>query len=398
MLVHVHQGSNPTGAAAPGHNAAAQAQATPDSPNGGANLRRAPGTGTWAAVAMWKLTASAVTLFAALFYGLGRLQVDGFYSHLDTTASAAGVNTISIIEPAAIIGALVALFATAILLLLDIFQRWLHAIRMNRGKSAGLFATAVAIAGAVILILYFKLLNDFTSVVDLSFALSILVAFVVAFGAQILRWRIRASAVKDSSRDVESEIQDKAAEAGAAAGATAGARAGAEAGEQDAVQAAGDAQAEVQAGAVAGATAGAAAGAAAGAKAGEEVAARLLEALSGLRPRVAVVGIASMIIIGLCVGFHHWGVYDANKVKKGIPVQVDEAGFDLSSIGAIRVSLQPVDASPEVKSISASKCLLEIGQGPNDLIIYDASIHEAYSVPATEVVVTDLKSATPCAS
>jgi hypothetical protein len=128
------------------------------------------------------------------------------------------------------------------------------------------------------------------------------------------------------------------------------------------------------------------------------MAARLLEALSGLRPRVAAVGITSMIIIGLCVGAHYWGVYDADKVMKGIPVQVDEAGFELSSIGAIRVSLQPVDASLAIKSISAGKCLLEIGEGPDDLIIYNASIHEAYSVPAAEVVVTDVNPATPCAS
>src|ERR1700733_13377442 len=75
-----------------------------------------------AAIAMWKVGASVVTLLAALFYGIGRFLVDGFYAHLNTTAGAAGVGTISIIEPAAVLGAFVALFTTVALMLLDILQ------------------------------------------------------------------------------------------------------------------------------------------------------------------------------------------------------------------------------------------------------------------------------------
>src|ERR1700729_1363109 len=82
-------------------------------------FRQTP-NGASAAIAMWKVGASVITLLAALFYGIGRFLVDGFYGHLNTTAGAAGVGTISIIEPAAVLGAFVALFTTVALMLLDI--------------------------------------------------------------------------------------------------------------------------------------------------------------------------------------------------------------------------------------------------------------------------------------
>ena len=90
---------------------------------------------------MWKVGASVITLLAALFYGIGRFLVDGFYGHLNTTAGAAGVGTISIIEPAAVLGAFVALFTTDVCdqahaACIVLIARMIEALRFGNAETA----------------------------------------------------------------------------------------------------------------------------------------------------------------------------------------------------------------------------------------------------------------------
>jgi hypothetical protein len=358
----------------------------------GKGFRQVP-TGTSAAVAMWKVTASVVTLLAALCYGIGRFLVDGFYTHLNTTASAAGVNTISIIEPVAVLGALVALFATAILILLDILQRGFGWIRKNVGLVVALIvATAVAAAAILLSIIYFNIVKWFAFGAAISVVGNIVTSLIA---------KRRAKARARSQREaevIEVEVGTRAgaesettadAEAGAKAGAEAGAKAGTEAGAEA------GAKAGTEAGAEAGAKAGTEAGAEAGAKAGTKPA-HPPKAVSNLWPRVIVVGVTAMVVIGLCIGAHYLGVYEANQVKKGLAVDIHEAGLDISSIGATPVRLQPINSSHAIDSLSAHNCLLEIGSGASDLIFYDANSHVTLSVPAGEVIVVSLSAPEKC--
>ena len=298
--------------------------------------------GASAAIAMWKVGASVVTLLAALFYGIGRFLADGFYAHLNTTASAAGVNTISIIEPAAVLGAFLALFATVVLMLLDILQRGFDWIQDNAGMIVALMAAGAVTAGAI-----WGIITYFREVKGAALAVGVfIIAPIVASSLRIVirvstRAKVRGKAVIEA-----------AADAGSRVGAEAGAVPGPEAGEPNSI--------------------------------------------SNLWPRITLVGVTAVVVIGLCIGAHYVGVHEANQVKKGLAVDISEAGLDISSIGAIPVRLQPIDSSHAIESISAYHCLLEIGSGASDLIFYDANKQETFSVPTSEVVVVSLDASKQC--
>ena len=358
---------------------AANGRATADRSANEINFRWTPSAGPSAAIAMWKVAASVVTLLAALFYGIGRLLVDGFYSNLNTSASAAGVNTISIIEPAAIFGALLALSVTAILMLSDIIQQWFNWMRRHSFTILALVAIAAVIGLIVWGIIYFKefSLGHFVTLVGS--------ALVVTFVRNIPFDEIATKIVERIMKVKEAKTGEKA-----------GVKPREEAGVEDAAKIADTAEAQAKAGAQGGTTTGADAGAEASAQAAAETVAHLRKAISSPWPRVTAVGVISMIIIALCIGAHYLGVDEANQVKKGLPVNISVAGLDISSISATRVLLQPVDSSQAIKSLSARNCLLELGPGAGDFLIYDARNNETFSVPTIEVVAVDVTAPKQC--
>jgi hypothetical protein len=78
---------------------------------------------------MWKEAPKLLPLLAVVCYGLGRLIVDGFYSRLNTNAEAAGVGYFSIIEPAAVFAAIIAIIGTAIAIVFDVANVCFRLIR-----------------------------------------------------------------------------------------------------------------------------------------------------------------------------------------------------------------------------------------------------------------------------
>ena len=137
MILNNQTGSDGRGTPTHGDVIAPDAQpATDTTASGMIGSFRTPSAGPSVAVAMWKVAASVVTLLWTLFYGIGRLLADGFYSNLNTTVGAAGVNTISIIEPAAILGALLALSITVILMLSDILKGTSSALAEQPSKQS----------------------------------------------------------------------------------------------------------------------------------------------------------------------------------------------------------------------------------------------------------------------
>jgi hypothetical protein len=367
---------------------ASEAQAAADKVTSTQDLRQIPNAGISAAVAMWKVGASAVTLLAALFYGIGRLLADGFYTNLGTSATAAGVNTISIIEPAAVLGGLVALLATAILLLLDILQHGFNWIR-ERSRTVWIVAVALLVAGAIAAIIYLAISGKLTLIAILIGATaSVLLRGTQEYFDRIISYFLTSRKKETSELPDEVRIAILAALVGAEAGAKAGAEVGAEASAKTSGEAA--------TGPVAGAEAGARAGAEAGARAGAEATIHPPEPVSNPWPRVAAVGTVSMIIIGLCIGAHYLGVYEADQVKKGIPVHISAVGLDISSISATRVTLEPIDSSAATKSLSARSCLLQIGPGASNLLLYDAQKHQMLSAPASNVIVITVNAPKQC--
>jgi hypothetical protein len=340
----------------------------------GMSSRRTPSAGPSVAVAMWKVAASVVTLLAALFYGIGRLLADGFYSSLNTTASAASVNTISIIEPAAILGALFALSVTVILILSDILQRWFSWTRRHSSTIVALVVAAALIALITWAVLYFNLAHHFKS--SLKWAGWLLAIILLgSFLRPLLReW------LTSFSDWLISKI-DKSATEKVGIGAGAGPRAGEEGAAEEKARTSGEAgTGRVEAGSTVGAGVGV----------------HLREAISSPWPRVTAVGAISLMIISLCIGAHYLGVNEASNAKKGIPVDMSIAGLDVSSISATRVRLQPVGSSQMVKSLFARDCLLQLGPGASNLLIYDVRKHETLSVPASEVIVVNLTAPKQC--
>jgi hypothetical protein len=100
----------------------------------------------------------------------------------------------------------------------------------------------------------------------------------------------------------------------------------------------------------------------------------------------AVSGSLALLVI-ICVAAHVTGVHEANNVKKGKEVNLNFLGLNISSIGATRVQLKVADDSVAVKKIIANPCLLQIGAGPGDILLYDFKVHETLDIPSDKVEV-----------
>jgi len=117
--------------------------------------RRAEKAGIAAARAVWAQAPSLLPLLAVLCYGLGRLVVDGFYGRLNTTAEAAGVGDLSIIEPAAILAAVLAIIGTIGAMIFDflqVFFLWLvRSSRLVTRVILELVLLGITLAGVIFL-------------------------------------------------------------------------------------------------------------------------------------------------------------------------------------------------------------------------------------------------------
>jgi hypothetical protein len=100
--------------------------------------RQAKNAAAKTAADIWGQVPTLLPLLGVLFYGLGRLMVDGFYARLNTTAEAAGVGYLSIIEPAAVLAAVLAIIGTAIAMIFDVLKVFFLWIRKYSKFLAGL--------------------------------------------------------------------------------------------------------------------------------------------------------------------------------------------------------------------------------------------------------------------
>ena len=105
--------------------------------------------GVQAVQVLWSQASLLITLIGLLSYGLGRLMVDGFYGELHTTAEAAGLGYTSILEPTALVTAIVAIAGTALAAISDALlaaARWLIEYRHIIFLILGLVALAAGLA------------------------------------------------------------------------------------------------------------------------------------------------------------------------------------------------------------------------------------------------------------
>jgi hypothetical protein len=94
---------------------------------------------------VWREVPKLLPLLGVLFYGLGRLMVDGFYTRLNTTADSAGIGYLSIVEPAAVLAAVLAVIGTAISMMFDVLKVFFLWITRYRSVLLSILGAAVAL-------------------------------------------------------------------------------------------------------------------------------------------------------------------------------------------------------------------------------------------------------------
>jgi len=138
---------------------------------------------------MWGQVPKLLPLLGVLFYGLGSLVVDGFYTRLNTTPDAAGIGYFSIIEPAAVFAAMLAIIATAIAMVFDVvkgFFQWVVDNSILVRWVANVLASLATLIVAIIAFLVLKQSELWRSVLIL---LAPVVLTIVIIPLQILiKW------------------------------------------------------------------------------------------------------------------------------------------------------------------------------------------------------------------
>jgi hypothetical protein len=134
---------------------------------------------------MWKQAPKLLPLLAVVCYGLGRLIADGFYSRLNTNAEAAGVGYLSIIEPAAVTAAIIAIIGTAIAIVFDVANvcfRWIRGNSVRWIKAAGISVLVASVAAIAIVITPFAKVSPWWHNINVRLVItpSILVAAILA--------------------------------------------------------------------------------------------------------------------------------------------------------------------------------------------------------------------------
>lgn len=110
-------------------------------------------------------------------------------------------------------------------------------------------------------------------------------------------------------------------------------------------------------------------------------------------PRIFLVVASLVLLVGACVIAHATGVQAADNVEEGEAVHLNFLGLDISSISATRVQIRAIDTSVVIEQLAADPCLLQIGSGPSDILLYDSTAHQTLGIPSSEVEVV-----TPSAS
>ncbi len=92
-------------------------------------------------------------------------------------------------------------------------------------------------------------------------------------------------------------------------------------------------------------------------------------------------------LTGIFFGAHELGYHEGRKAASSKPVDISIFGFDVPSITATAVRIQPIESSPGLEQLTTDGCLLEIGSGPTTVLLYDPADKNTLAVPSDQVVV-----------
>jgi len=286
-----------------------------DVPSAASAVVRAAEAEVIAARAVWNQAPTLIPLLAALSYGLGRLMVDGFYAQLHTTAEAAGLGYGSILEPAAILTAILVAVGTAIAMMSDaivVAGRWL--LERRRVFEFILLIIILPAGGIALIFIQVVRIDEVLALVS-GFALPAFRTLLDKFGSAWDRRVGKARASADTS-------------------------------------------------------------------------------LSGSRPldragvkRAIFVVLSLGFLVSLLFGAHELGTYEGRQAAAGQPVDITFLGFNVPSISATAVRVEPMASSASFQQLVNGKCWLQIGSGGATVLLYDPADESTLVVPSDQIVV-----------
>jgi hypothetical protein len=269
-----------------------------------------------AARAVWSQAPTLIPLLAALSYGLGRLMVDGFYAQLHTTAEAAGLGYGSILEPAAILTAVLAAIGTAIAMVSDallVAGGWL--LKRRRIFEFSLLLVGGVGGGFALVFVQIVRVDEIIALVS-GVSLPAFRTLLDKFGS------VRDRRVGKARASAETSLSGSASI------------------DRDGVK------------------------------------------------RVVSVVLSLGFLISLLFGAHELGVYEGRQAAGGRPVNMSFLGFNVPSVTATAVRVQPIASSPAFAQLDTGRCWLEIGSGGPSVLLYDPAGKSTLAVPSDQIVVT----------
>jgi hypothetical protein len=117
------------------------------------------------------------------------------------------------------------------------------------------------------------------------------------------------------------------------------------------------------------------------------------------RPPIAKKAISVVLslafLASIFFGAHELGYREGRKAASGKFVDINVFGFNVPSITATAVRVQPIASSSVLEQLTTDGCLLEIGSDPTIVLLYDPADKTTLAVPADQVVVVDSNKSCP---
>lgn len=111
--------------------------------------------------------------------------------------------------------------------------------------------------------------------------------------------------------------------------------------------------------------------------------------------RVASVALSIAVLAGLFFTAHEFGIHEGKQAASGKSVSITILGFNIPSITATVVSVQPDAPGPALDQLGKARCLLQVGPGSSELVLYNPATKATTTAPADHLLVSSAGPACP---
>jgi hypothetical protein len=111
--------------------------------------------------------------------------------------------------------------------------------------------------------------------------------------------------------------------------------------------------------------------------------------------RVISVTLSIAVLAGLFFTAHEFGIHEGNQAASGKSVSITLFGFNIDSITATVVRVQPDTPGTALDQLGKAHCLLQVGPGSSELVLYNPVTKATTTVPADQLLVSSAGEACP---